>query len=207
MTDNWNDQTAPRQPAPPQYPAQPAGGPPPAEGPPPADSTPPKGTGRVPADETPWVRSVYLFGACATGGVLMIIGLLVTLGSVVAVASPDSGLRDGWDRGLVGATEVVDDGLDVFDEFSRMQLEDDFERFCDGRTDDSFCEDLADRIDDEVSTIPDELSDNIGLIRDEVHRQIRVGALARLVGGLALAVVGFLLFRFHSRQVSVYGGV
>lgn len=204
MTDNWNDQTVPRQPVPPQYAAQPAGAPP-AGGPPPADSTPPTGTCRTPADETVWVRSVYLFGACATGGILMIIGLVVTLSSLVAVATPDSALRDGWDRGLVGATEVVDDGLDIFDEFSQMQLEDDFDRFCDRDTDDSFCDDLADRIDDEVSTIPDELTDNIGLIRDEVHRQIRVGAIAQLVGGLALAVIGFLLFRFHSRQVSIYG--
>ncbi len=204
MTESWNDdQTVPRQPAPPQYATQPAG--PPAGGPPAADATPKKGTRRPPADESAWVRSVYLFGACATGGVLMIVGLLLAVGSLVAVVTPDSGLRDGWDRGLVGATAVVNEGLDAFDEFSQMQLEDDFDRFCDRDADDAFCEDLADRIDDEVSVIPDELTENVGLIRDEVHRQIRVSAIARLVGGLVLAVLGFFVFRFHSRQVTVYG--
>jgi len=147
---------------------------------------------------------VYLFGACATGGVLMIAGLLLTLGSVVVAVSPDSGLRDGWDRGLVGATEVVDEGLDVLDAFERMELEDDFDRFCDGDADDQFCDDLEDRIDERSSTIPDEVADGISLIRDEVHRQIRLAAVAKLVGGLVLMIVGLLVFRFHSKQVTVY---
>ncbi len=134
----------------------------------------------------------------------MIVGLLLAVGSLVAVVTPDSGLRDGWDRGLVGATAVVNEGLDAFDEFSQMQLEDDFDRFCDRDDDDAFCEDLADRIDDEVSVIPDELTENVGLIRDEVHRQIRVAAIAKLVGGLVLAALGFLVFRFHSKRVTVY---
>ena len=210
MSDNFNDETTPRTPEPPQYPTQPAGEPP-ASGPPPgnwvgpqADTTPPKGVERGPVDESAWVRSVYLFGACAASGVLMIVGLLMAVGSLVAVVSPDSGLRDGWDRGLVGATQVVDEGLGVFDEFERMQRQDDFDDICDGETDDSFCEDLADGLDDETSTIPVEVTDSIGLIRDEVHRQIRIGAIAKLVGGLALAVIGFLVFRFHSKQVTVY---
>ncbi len=210
MSDDVNDETSPRRPAPPQAPTEtapepPVSGPPPGTWvEPPAVTTPSKGVERGPVDESAWVRSVYLFGACAASGVLMIVGLLMAVGSLVAVVSPDSGLRDGWDRGLVGATQVVDEGLGVFDEFERMQRQDDFEDICDGETDDSFCEDLADSIDDETSTIPVEVTDSIGLIRDEVHRQIRIGAIAKLVGGLALAVIGFLVFRFHSRQVTVY---
>ena len=134
----------------------------------------------------------------------MIVGLLLAIGSAVAVVTPDSGLRDGWDRGLVGVTEVVDEGLDAFEDFNTMQLEDEFDQFCDGETDDSFCEDLADRIDEQASAVPDELTENIGVVRDEVHRQIRVSAIAKLIGGLALAIVGLLVFRFHSKQVSVY---
>lgn len=150
------------------------------------------------------MRSIYLFGACATGGVLMIVGLLLFAGSLVSIVSPDSGLRDGWDRGLVGATQVADEGLVVFDEFTQMQLEDDFDRLCDRGADDPFCEDLADRIEEEASAIPDELTDSIALIRNEVHRQIRVAAIAKLVAGLALAIIGFVLFRLHSRHVTVY---
>ncbi len=174
---------------------------------PPTTANPPSDTAAVssvPADESSWVRSVYLFGACATGGIMMIAGLLVAVGSLVSVVAPDSGLRDGWDRGLVGATAIANEGLDIFDDFNRSQLEDDFDQFCDGTTDDPFCDDLEERIDTAESAIPDELSDSVFLIRDEVHRQIRYSSAAKLVGGLAVAILGLLLFRFHSKQVSVY---
>lgn len=157
-----------------------------------------------PVDEAPWVRSIYLFGACATGGVMMIVGLFVAVASLIAVISPDSGLRDGWDRGLVGVTEVADQGLDVFEEFTRAQEEADFDSFCAEAIDDPFCDDLAERIEAGESVIPDEVTESIGLIRDEVHRQIRISSIAKLAGGLVLAIAGLFLFRFHSKQVTVY---
>ena len=215
MSDpTWNDQTVPRPtpdptsvatPTYPPSPASPTVGPPagPPDGPP--DDTPPTGVRREPVDESPWVRSVYLFGACATGGVMIIAGLLVAIGSLVSVITPDAGLRDGWDRGLVGLTEVADNGLNAFDEFSRSSSQDQYDQLCDdAESDDSFCNDLQDQLDNDESTIPVEVTDSIGLIRDEVHRQIRISAIAKLVGGLAVAAAGLLLFRFHSKQVTVY---
>lgn len=204
MTDSWNDETVPRQPAPPQYPTLHPGARVPPTDAPPTFATAPEGNLRGPVDETAWVRSVYLFGACGTAGVLMIVGLLLALSSAVVAVSPDSGLRDGWDRGLVGVTQVVDEGLEVLEELDRAQLEEDFDRICDGDTDDAFCEDLADRIDENMSAIPDEVTDGIGIIRDEIHRQIRLTAMAKLVAGLVLIGVGLLLFRFHAKQVTVY---
>ncbi|WP_420451135.1 hypothetical protein [Ilumatobacter sp.] len=167
-----------------------------------ADDDGPDRTG-PPADEATWVRSVYLFGACATGGVMMIGGILLAISSLVSVISPDAGLRDGWDRGFVGATAIAEEGVGLFEDFNRTNLEEEYELFCADSPEDAYCENLEEQIGSE-SAVPAEVIDSITIIRDEVHRQIRIASVARLVAGLAVALIGLLLFRFHSRQVTVY---
>lgn len=157
------------------------------------------------ANESTWVRSLYVYFVLLISGVAGVGGLVLAALSVVTLVNPQSGMS-GWDRVLVGVPTVLDEGLAIAEDYlseQRGELPD----FCtpDLTEDDPdyfWCEDIRQELSEPV--VPEEADAAIALVRDETLRQIRQGAIGRLVVGLVVAVVGAAVFLRHKRLAALY---
>lgn len=158
------------------------------------------------ANESTWVRSLYAYVVLLVSGLAAVGGLVLAAVSVVVLINPESGMT-GWERVLVGVPTVLDEGLEIAETY----LEEDrgaLPEYCtedlpEDDPDFEYCEFIRESMEEPV--IPAEAEDAIALVRDETLRQIRHGAIGKLVIGLVVFVIAALVFRRHRGLVSLYG--
>lgn len=155
--------------------------------------------------ESTWARSVYLYGVLLGSGIAAVAGIVVAAFAVVTLVNPQSGMS-GWERVLVGVPTVLDEGLDIAEEYLATQrgelpdfctddlAEDDFDYM--------FCEELRASLESPI--VPEEADQAIALVRDETLRQIRQGAIGRLVIGIVVFLAGALIFVRHKQLAALY---
>lgn len=157
-------------------------------------------------NETTWVRSVYVYGVLLGSGVAAVVGVVLALVSTLVMINPESGMT-GWERVLVGVPTVLEEGVDLAETY----LDDQRGAVPDYCTDDlteddpdfDYCEMLRESMAEPV--IPAEADQAIALVRDETLRQIRHGAIAKLLVGVIVFAVAALVFRRHQKLVALYG--
>jgi hypothetical protein len=158
------------------------------------------------ANESTWVRSLYAYVVLLVSGLAAVGGLVLAAVSVVVLINPESGMT-GWERVLVGVPTVLDEGLEIAETY----LEEDRDALPEYCTEDlpeddpdfEYCEFIRESIEEPV--IPAEAEDAIALVRDETLRQIRHGAIGKLVIGVVVFVIAALVFVRHRRLVALYG--
>lgn len=155
-------------------------------------------------NETNWVRSSYLYGVLFASGAAAVVGVVLAAMSVVTIVNPQSGMS-GWERVFVGVPTVLDEGLDLAEEYLTGQRQ--LPRYCtDDLAEDDPDYEWCERIRDELAQplIPEEADEAVGLIRDETLRQIRHGSIGRLVVGVVVSLAAVLVFRRHARLSVLY---
>jgi hypothetical protein len=158
------------------------------------------------ANETNWVRSLYAYGVLLVSGLAAVGGLLLAVVSVVVLINPQSGMS-GWERVLVGVPTVLDEGIEIAESYLEEQ-QGELPEYCtadltEEDPDFEYCEFVRESMEEPV--IPAEAEDAIALVRDETLRQIRHGAIGKLVIGAVVFVLAALVFRRHRGLVSLYG--
>lgn len=157
--------------------------------------------------ESTWARSVYVYGVLLGSGIAAVAGLVLSALAVVTLINPQSGMS-GWERVLVGVPTVLDEGLDIAEEYFAEQRGG-MPDYCtaDMTEDDPdfmWCEDIREELASPI--VPEEADQAIALVRDETLRQIRHGSIGRLVIGIVVFVAGALIFMRHKKLVALYGG-
>ena len=151
--------------------------------------------------ETNWVRTTYLYVMCAVSIFLIASGAVTGVIAATNVISPSLGHRDMLDRVGIGVADIAKEIITVVTRQTPEQQDSIIE----------FCEDFypADEVDQCISDQdPSQqlgpVIDGITKVKDELESQIRYNALARLVRGIALLVVGLLLWRIHAHRTDLY---
>lgn len=173
---------------------------PPVEPPPPTAAAPV--APRAPLDESPVVRSIYVYGVCAVALVLIVVGSLTAAVSAFRVVAPAAGHRDNIDRIGIGLADVAEGVIDRLNEEQRANAPT-LEEFC-GDDDSDECEDFYNDVVLGSGLLPEAVTDVVGDLRGELESQIRWTALGRLVAGIGSVVAGWLLFSRHRRLTALY---
>ncbi len=150
--------------------------------------------------ETPWVRSLYLYLMCVVSIVLVGVGAVAVVVGAVHTIAPDLGHRDAIDRVGIGLANVGTEVVDLIDQTQGS----DSESFCRDVTDNStdFDDCMADQgtTDESMAAI----RDGIGEVRSELRSQIRNSSIDHMIQGLLLIGAGVLLFRIHGRRTELF---
>lgn len=147
---------------------------------------------------------MYAYGVLMVSGVAAAAGLVLAAVSTLVVINPSSGLS-GWERVLVGAPTVLDEGLELAEAYLDDQGLPDA---CTGTLpeddpDFEWCADLEAQAAEPI--VPEETDQAIALVKEETLRQVRQSAIARLVAGAVVFVIAAVVFSRHRRLVSLYG--
>lgn len=151
--------------------------------------------------ESATVRSVYLYAVLGGSWVLMVAGVVLAVTSAFHIAMPSSAHRDTLDRVSVGLSNIVTEAtLDLLDPNPSL------EEFCRFESDLEAC---ADEYESFIAIFGQDspaeiIRDVASTIEGEVNSQIRASGMGRLVGGVALAGFGGLVFRRHRHLAVLY---
>jgi hypothetical protein len=150
--------------------------------------------------ETPWVRSVYLYLMTVVSIALVGIGAVGFVVGAVHTIAPDLGHRDTLDRVGIGLANIANEVVDLVGETSG----DDAEEFCRDVTDteDDFQDCVADEGGDGESV--EAIQDGISELRSELQSQIRNNSIDHMIRGLLLIGAGVLLFKIHGRRTELF---
>ena len=152
--------------------------------------------------ETTWVRSVYLYAMCALAVLLVAVGAVNTVISASAVISPNLGRRDDIDRIGIGVANVADDIAELVVGLSPQDA-DEIREYCE----DFFSDDVPQCISDsDPAAQVTPVVEGIGKVKAELESQIREHALAKLIRGVLMLIVGWLLWRYHAHHTQLYAG-
>jgi hypothetical protein len=154
--------------------------------------------------ESTWVRSVYLYAMCAIAVLLVGIGAVTTVIAGSSAISPSLGHRDTLDRVGIGFSNVATDIVNIIADqsgFDRQAVEDQCKSYYDDKADVASCVSEMDPTAQLNSIVK-----GIHSVRNELESQIRYSAFARIIRGLAMLIVGWLLWRFHAHRTDLYSG-
>jgi hypothetical protein len=151
-------------------------------------------------EESSWVRSVYLYLMCVVSIALIAAGAVGTVVGAVHTISPDLGHRDTLDRVGIGISNVATKVVDLINESQASDIED----FCRNVTDTD--SDFDDCVDDETGGGAQmaAIQDGIEEVRSELQSQIRNNSVDRVIRGVLMIGVGFVLFRIHGKRTDLF---
>ncbi len=153
------------------------------------------GGGRGSVQETPWVRSIYLYVMCLVGVILTAIGAVTFAVGLTHVVVPDFGQRDTVSRFGVGISRI---GEGVIDVLEQQQGDSDFcKDFYENEQDIEDCE-------AEQSSQYDAIRDGFAELEKELDRQTRNTAADGTLRGALTLVAGLLIFRIHGRRTELF---
>ena len=150
--------------------------------------------------ETPWVRSVYLYLMTVVSVVLVGLGTVGFIVGLVHTIAPDLGHRDTLDRVGIGLANIATEVVDIVNESSSGDSE-------------SFCRDVTDSNADFQDCMADEggngesataIQDGISKVKSELESQIRNNSIDHMIRGLLLVGAGVLLFKIHGRRTELF---
>jgi hypothetical protein len=150
--------------------------------------------------ETPWVRSVYLYLMCVVSIVLVGIGAIGFVTGAVHTVAPDLGHRDTLDRIGIGVSNIATTVLDVVNETAQQAAEESCRDFTDTESDFQDCMGDEGLSQDSMGAIEDGISE----VRSELRSQIRNNSVDTMIRGLLLIGAGVLLFRIHGRRTELF---
>ena len=125
---------------------------------------------------------------------------IATVVGAVHVVAPDLGHRDTLDRVGIGLSNVATGVVDLINESQAANAEAYCKDATDNEADFNDCVVNESPSGDQISTI----QHGIAEVRSELKTQIRNNSVDRIIRGMLMIAVGFLLFRIHGSRTELF---